>query len=556
MNAPESAVNARSNQPRRWCRAGAAAGVLLLIALAFHAARFPAPLRAASGPERPWLLLEILDAATGKPTPARFELRVNEVPYHPLEVGSNGLRFISLHDARKQILTVTYARGTGPVEIELPDKASRIEVRAVKGFEYRTASETAAVSTSPTKIKLTLQRWTNLLDQGWAAADAHVHYDRLNRRDNRDWFTMMDADGLAHLHFMMVKGGKVPGEWGLQYSYGRKGEAGDGRHLLTAGEEYRDTFQGHINLLGLNEIIQPIMAGTGGVPHYPPLHDVLRRARELGGLPGAAHGGSLSREPTVIVDAVLGALDFVEIANTHLYSLENWYRLMNCGYHLPPAAGTDLPNYPARDSWQPFLGGMRMYVQAGRARDFEAWKEAVKAGRVFVTSGPLLAFKVNGRGPGDTVRLPAAGGELEIEAEAATPVDLRDLQLVQNGRVVPARVEKHELNGAHRWRLHHRLRVDQSCWLAVRCEGAPIQALQQVVLAPVPWHKREAIAHTAAIRVLVGEQPIRSREDAAILIERLRRQKEFYRTEGTYAEEAHRQAVMKLFDRAVAELER
>jgi hypothetical protein len=544
--------------PRGLCQILAAAAGLALLFVVFITPKAPPSFAAAAVDDRgPLLRLDVVDAASGKSTPARFSLVVDGVPYHPLEISTDGLRFVSIHEARKQILTVTYTRGDGPVEVRLPPTARKAEVHATKGLEFRPTSITREVSGPTLDVKVPLGRWTNITAHGWAAADAHVHFDRLNRAENRDWFAMMAADDLAHLHFMMLKGGKVPGEWARQYAYGRAGDADDGTRFVTAGEEYRDNFQGHINLLGLGEIIAPIMAGTRGAPdNYPPLHTVLLRARELDGLPGVAHGGSLGRESTAALDTILGAVDFVEIGNAHLYSLDLWYRLLNCGYHLPPTAGTDLPNYPARDHWQPFLGGMRMYAQVGGRRDFESWKNAVKAGRTFVTSGPLLSLKINGHGLGETIALPASGGDVEIEAEAATPVGLRKFELIHNGRVLRLEPGRSTDDGVTRWRLRHRVRVTESGWFAVRCEGVPIQALREVALEPVPWHRREAVAHTAAMRVLAGGQPIRSTPDADWLIAHLERQKAFYRENGKYADEAHRKEVAALFDRGLEILKR
>ena len=39
------------------------------------------------------------------------------------------------------------------------------------------------------------------------------------------------------------------------------GKAFDGQRLIRPGEEYRDQSQGHINLLGVSEVIPPVMAG-------------------------------------------------------------------------------------------------------------------------------------------------------------------------------------------------------------------------------------------------------------------------------------------------------
>ena len=392
------------------------------------------------------------------------------------------------------------------------------------------------ISGNEVAVEISLRRWTNLPKTGWIAADEHVHYDRLDPAGDKDWLDMLAGDDLAAAHFMVLKGGKVPGIWAKQYAYGKQGEAFDGERLIRSGEEYRDSAQGHINLLGVEKIIQPISTGGLGSPpvrvNYPPLLDVFQQTRRLGGLGGVAHGASLGRHPTAIVDTVLGGVDFFEIGNAHLYATELWYQLMNCGYVLPPAAGTDLPNFPFRDEWQPFLGSMRMYVNTAGKRDFESWKRAVVAGKVFVTSGPIVSFAVNDIGPGGVVHLPDAGGVVTIEAELASPIGLNSFELIRMGQPLPADVIKSNTDGVSRWRIRKTLNIRHSCWLAVRGQGMPIKAMKASIQGEASWVNTDAIAHTGAIRVIVGHRPIRSAQDATRLTAVLRTQRAFYRTQG------------------------
>jgi hypothetical protein len=441
----------------------------------------------------------------------------------------------------------------------LPPDAKRVRVFAAKGFEWLPVENTKDVTGGSVEMTLELERWADLSQEGWLPADEHVHYDRLNEAGDRDWLTMLAGDGLSHAHFMVLKGGKVPGIWARQYAYGAEGEASDGVRLIRSGEEYRDSAQGHVNLLGIKEVIEPISTGGLGKPpvheNYPPLLDVFTKTRAQGGLGGVAHGGSLGRHPTAIADTVLGGVDFFEIGNAHLYSLELWYALMNCGYHLPPAAGTDLPNFPYRDDWQPFLGSMRMYVKTGGRVDFAAWKRAVGQGRVTVTSGPLISLSIDGRGPGETVKLPEGGGEIRIKAELSTPRALRNFEIVQGGRVIESNVVKRRDGKVQRWTITQRIRVDRSTWFAARGEGVPIQAMEASVGRKEKWIKTDAVAHTAAIRVFVGDEPIRSSSDAGALIKTLRVQQEYYRRNGRYAKGEDRIRMLSLFDRAVREME-
>ena len=513
----------------------------------------------AGGTEPSVLRVAVTDAKTGKLTPARFSLTVDGKPYFPRELNAHGLRFVSVHESKRQTYVVLYARGTGVVECPLPKGAKKVAVAVAKGLEFLPARVTKTVAGASVAARVALSRWTNQAEKGWLAADEHVHYDRLKRSGDKDWLTMMAADDLACAHFMVLKGGKVPGIWARQYAYGKAGEAFDGKRLIRSGEEYRDSAQGHINLLGLKSVIRPISTGGLGKPpvfvNYPPLLDVFQKNRKLGGLGGVGpwrFPGTASRRPLSI--RCSAGVDFFEIGNSHLYSLGLWYRLMNCGYNLPPAAGTDLPNYPDRDPWQPFLGGMRMYVKT-KGRDFESWKTAVRAGRVIVTSGPILSVTANGAGPGDVVRLPTGGGEVTIVADLASPVGLKSLELVQSDRVVAVDVKASKLGSVHRRRFRKRLKIRESCWLAVRGGGVPILALQKSIKRKNDWTQTEAVAHSAAIRVIVGGKPIRSQPDARALVDMLGKQREYYRLKGRYQKAADRARVLSDFEKAVAELE-
>ena len=66
--------------------------------------------------------------------------------------------------------------------------------------------------------------------------------------------------------------------------------------------------------------------------------------------------------------------------------------------------------------------------------------------------------------------------------------------------------------------------------------------------------KTRIIAHSGPIRVLVNEQPIRSKSDADHLIEVLRARRAFYGGNGKYEKESDRARVSRLFDKAIAKL--
>lgn len=499
------------------------------------------------------LRLRVHEAERDQPVAARLSLTVDGGDFVPKQLGKHGLRFVSIHQRRRQQFVATYARGSGEVLVPLPEGMVRGTVTAARGFEFVPVTVSFDVSDGRADAQISLRRWTDLQAEGWHAADEHLHYERTDPAHDPDWLTMLDADGLSHAHFLVLKGGNLDGVWADQFAYGREGQASDGQRLIIPGEEYRDTQQGHINLLGISEVIPPLSTGGIGRPkvpfNYPPLLDVFRRTHELGGIGGPAHGASFSRNSTALLDTVLGEVDFFEIANSHLLSTDVWYDLLNCGFLVPPVAGTDLPNFGFRDPWQPFFGEVRTYVHVGQQHSFEAWKDGIRRGETFVTSGPMIRIRVNGEGVGGTLRLPKGGAEVTVVAELAGPRLLRDLRVIVMGQPIPVESRHVQSDGIHRLTITHRLRVTESCWIAARGLGEPKTAIERGL-----DRKQPVMAHTGIVAVIVDGAPIRSAAAVQSVGEQLSEQMEYYRSHAAYERAEHRLRFVDLFEQAMQQL--
>lgn len=493
------------------------------------------------------LFIDILDRNTGRPTPARFSIQVDGEPHFPGWVGDNGISFTSIHLRSNHRSTMQFSKGLGPVAVSLPAGTKEVTVSVAKGFEYFAESVSVAVSGQETNASIELERWVNLKADGWIAIDEHLHFDRLTAEDDEKWFSMFEADGLETGHFMVLKGGMTPGVWSSQFAYGSAGEGTDGDHMLIPGQEYRDNQQGHINLLGLDEVILPYSTGGLGTPavneNYPPLYDVLEEARNRNGFAGVAHGGTLGRHSVSLADAVMGAVDFWEVSNGFIYDTENWYRLMNCGIFLPMAAGTDLPNSPYRDDWQPMFGAIRTYVNTGGDLSFDGFKEAMRAGRSFISGGPMIDFQVEGQSMGGTLYLPEGGGTVTVRAAVHSPLRLRKLMIVKDGEDLAANVRKRKIDGVNRWSIETDIEITESGWISAWGQGAAIEA-----------QGFDAMAHAGVIRVIVGDQPVHSAEDAEIMVRSFEALADFYQSSGVYQSNEDRERAVGLFQQAIRKL--
>ena len=140
------------------------------------------------------------------------------------------------------------------------------------------------------------------------------------------------------------------------------------------------------------------------------------------------------------------------------------------------------------------VGGVRTYANVGDDEfSFDAWASAVRAGRTYTTSGPLLTFSVEDQNPGGQIAMSVGGGTVHVAASALSTSPLDMLEVVYNGMAVAqarASGEKRTL------RLEAEVEVSKSGWLAARCIGGH-----------KAWHvwPINVGAHTSPVYVTLGE---------------------------------------------------
>jgi hypothetical protein len=238
------------------------------------------------------------------------------------------------------------------------------------------------------------------------------------------------------------------------------------------------------------------------------------------------------------VDAALGHIDAVDVlaypANT-AETCKLWYRLLNCGLRLAATAGTDtFMNYCEQQMVSNPPAGDRVFVHVDGAFTTESWCDGVRSGRTFVTNGPMLGLDIEGHGIGDQIAA-QTGRVLHVEGTATSAVPLDRIELVVNGEVVASAARE---EGERTVALSHDLRVDASCWIALRCSGAKNEA----VLDP-----DGAFAHTSPAYVAVPGAPLACRNDAEYFIDWIERLIATTESRARFPSDAAREAVVALF---------
>jgi hypothetical protein len=199
----------------------------------------------------------------------------------------------------------------------------------------------------------------------------------------------------------------------------------------------------------------------------------------------------------IAVDVALGKIDSVDINLAYAASTKVWYRLLNCGFRLPASAGTDCFLNRIRSA---LPGGDRVYVKIDGPLTYAAWIEGLRAGRSFVSNGPMLEFFVNGKLAGETISL-GQPGDVHVTGKALSQFPMDRVDLIQNGRVaVSLTIANDKLTAT----VDQRLKFARSGWLALRVQGKGHRDHPQATLE----------AHTSPVYVQVEGTKPASREDA------------------------------------------
>ena len=401
-----------------------------------------------------------------------------------------------------------------------PVPAGRLTLIARKGIEYDIAERAVEIAAGDTaEITISMQRWTNWYQRGWYTGENHFHanYNGSYYQRPKQSLGWLQAEDLNAAN-MIVANSEGAFIHDKEFFTGGVSPLSTPRYVLYWGQEYRNSYPlGHQAFLNIKRQVPPSftsVVGSNSSYDFPLNTMAGLEARKQGGLVVYVHPGSAPLRDIfdtnlgakeIPIGAALGAVDAIDVLPFWGTSVELWYRLLNCGFHLSPGAGTDVfTNWRGINN---IPGSARQYVEAGPALDWQRWIDRFREGRNFVTNGPLVSFNVNGEPMGATVKVPAGQPyHAKLAAEVTSRVPLRTVQLVQNGRVIETREVEPGVNTV---RIEKEVTVDSSCWFAVKVDGRPARGIPGDGVAR---------AHSGAIYIEVGGKPVVVKEDVELMI--------------------------------------
>ena len=112
------------------------------------------------------------------------------------------------------------------------------------------------------------------------------------------------------------------------------------------------------------------------------------------------------------------------------WSQHVYFQLLECGLRIPPSAGSGSGESPNP------VGYNRVYVHVDDELTYEKWWEEFRAGRVFVTNGPLLKPLVENELPGHVFEAEkGAKLDFEIALTFSTREPVSYFEIIKNGKV-------------------------------------------------------------------------------------------------------------------------
>jgi hypothetical protein len=485
----------------------------------------------------------ILDARTGKPLAAAIVVKNSAGAIVEIDGPHPHTRYLEQRWC--------YADG----RFELSGGASGLNIEIRRGLE--TLPVRKPIDAGPEQT-FRLERWIDMADHGYLSGDSHVHL-----LTPAQCHLQMRAEDLAVLNLLV---GDFTND--IESFSGRLDPVSTPGHSVYVGQEFRDWQQGHICLLGLRKLIEPLrpFGGIFNDKTYRHLHLALaaREARAQGAVVNWAHFDNLPGTESPI-DIALGLIDAVELityddptgppphwepwvmerpaglpALSVLPGVELYYHYLNAGFRLPLAAGTDKMSEGIP------VGSSRFFAKVGKEQTYDAWLAALKAGNGFITNGPLLTFEADGRESGSVVAFHEPR-TVTARATARSIHPFTRLQIIVNGEAAAtSETPQRDANGIYEAKLEAGIKLDRSAWVAARVSEP---SREGKLILP---RDLTVFAHSNPLYFLRDGAKVRVQKSIDHLLLYLRYSQHWFRAAARFETEARRQEAVQAAEQALA----
>jgi hypothetical protein len=475
----------------------------------------------------------VVDASSGRSLEARIYLQAPDGSWLFVESADPAGRavpyseqWVPMRDSVEKHTTIS----AHAFRIDVKPGEYRLTVE--RGKEYLPLERTVRIGNAPRTETFPLVRWVDLAARGWYSGETHVHR-RLEELPNA--MLAEDLNVAFPVTFWTTRSGEAPTTAPSPLRptpdpRGARRDAGvdpipvDDTHVMIPRNTEYEIFSvgDRRHILGALFVLNHKTRFEQGVP---PVAALAERAHREGALLDL----DKHNWPWSLMLVPVAQVDLFELANNSVwrtsfgfrsslveppgwmnverdaggmtergwleFGFQTYYALLNCGFPLRPTAGTASGVHPVP------LGYNRVYVHLDGRFRVDDWIEGLRAGRSFVTTGPMLLARVEGRQPGHRLLQPdRAPRTYHVTGETLSARPLERVEVVVNGdvrrRLSPE--NRPGPDGGFVSPISTQVDLEESAWIAVRCfERQP--------------DGRVRFAHTGPFHVEMGGDPVRPR---------------------------------------------
>jgi len=450
------------------------------------------------------LRVEVRDAVSGDRLASRIYLRSASGNWHfarSVDKQGSAIPFQREY-ARTNSVEMHTTVSAHPCEFQLPRGQYRLEV--AHGKEYFPATIPVEVVDQAREVTVELRRFVDMAALGWYSGDTHLH---------REWSEMPNVALAEDLNFTFP----------ITYWVTATNAAPDRQSRVKLPADFEEAATNPLRI-GEMHYVFPVnteyeifrvgeqnhtLGAFVGIAHRKPLSatvpPVAPIAERIHG-----EGGLIDLEkhswPWSISIVPLVKPDLYELANNHCWQTEfgfpqwtleavgeymelerndagltewgwidfgfqTYYALLNCRFKIAPTAGSAAGVHPVP------AGFGRVYVEVPGQLSPEGWLQALRQGRSFVTTGPLMRCRLDGEPAGKIFELEKndqGPGPMVVSGEIDSMYPIERLEIIHNGRIVQRldRLETQQSTlGDHvvcRSTFSAAIEVRDSGWIAVR----------------------------------------------------------------------------------------
>ena len=500
-------------------------------------------------------LVEIDQSGNKKVVPGL--LRIRDAKGLPIPIPNLLNRGKGLKTSPKSEQRGIHSWSVVPQEVQIQLPQTKVTLQTISGLETELTQKTIDF-TNKTSHDITLElKPFSRLSPNYKTANTHLHIMKLNRVECNEYLKQIPSADRLDLVFISHLERAIADKEYITNHYSKtdlKSLSRESGILFGWGEEHRHNSSeyeegyGHVMLLNIQKLIQPVSIGPGimkqGTDGIPLARGINTALKDQATVLWCHNAWGMESTPN-IVQGNVHALNIFDGGTRSSYE-DSFYPYLNAGYKIPFSTGTDWFQYDFS----------RVYAAMNPPFTTATWLEHLKAGRTFITNGPLLDLKINEKTIGDQLELSKDKNQITIRATGKGRLDFERMELIHNGKVIKTQ-QTISVGNHFEARFEFQLKIDQPGWIALRTPSPSVpKDPKRQQMTPLNEYGRELFSHTSPIYLeWEGKTQFNQNQAQAFLAE-MKQNRDKIVKRFHFADEHERAHVLDVYSDGIEELTR